>query len=86
MIVHIPSPLRSYTNKESSVEGSGSNLAEILHDLDKRFPGIRFRMIDEQDGIRRHIKLFVNNQEALDLKAAVTQKDVVHIICALSGG
>ena len=28
---------------------------EVLADLDRRHPGIRFRMIDEQNRIRRHI-------------------------------
>ncbi len=86
MIVHIPSPLRSYTKNEASVEASGSSLADIVQDLDRTYPGIKFRMIDEQDGIRQHIKLFVNKQEAYDLKAEVSEQDVVHIICALTGG
>ncbi len=86
MIVHIPSPLRSYTKNEASVEANGSSLAEIVQDLDRTYPGIKFRMIDEQDGIRQHIKLFVNKQEAFDLKAEVSEQDVVHIICALTGG
>ncbi len=33
-----------------------------------------------------HIKLFINEDEAHDLNSAVSEQDVVHIICALSGG
>lgn len=85
-IVKVASPLRSYTLGESSVSAEGASLAEVLADLDRRFPGIRFRMIDEQDRIRRHIRLFVNTREARDLKAEVRPGDEVHLICALSGG
>lgn len=86
MQVRIPSPLRSYTKNANTVEAKGADLKEILSHLDLNYPGIRFRMIDEQGGIREHIKLFVNEDEARDLNAAVSEKDVVHIICALSGG
>lgn len=86
MKVRIPSPLRSYTKKESIVDGAGTSLAEVLSNLDKDYPGIRFRMIDEQGRIRQHIKFFVNEDEAKNLNVAVSEQDTVHIICALSGG
>ena len=86
MKVRIPSPLRSYTKKESIVEGSGSSLADVPLNLEKNYPGIRFRMIDEQGGIRQHIKFFINHDEAGDLQVPVAETDTVHIICALSGG
>jgi molybdopterin synthase sulfur carrier subunit len=84
--VRIASPLRSYTSGAASVAADGDSLAEVLADLDRRYPGIRFRMIDEQDGIRRHIRLFVNTDEVSSLSAAVRSSDTVHVICALSGG
>ncbi len=85
MRVLIPSPLRSYT-KEREVEASGTTLAELVADLDRRHPGLRFRMIDEQDCLRPHIRLFVNGEQARDLKTALTPSDVVQIAQALSGG
>ncbi|MGP8034717.1 MAG: MoaD/ThiS family protein [Steroidobacteraceae bacterium] len=84
--VRIASPLHSYTAGAATVAGSGNTLEEVLGDLERRFPGIRFRMIDEQDRIRPHLKLFVNADEARDLTAAVRGGDTVHVICALSGG
>ena len=84
--VKIPSPLRSYTSGESNVEAEGATVRAVLADLDRRFPGIRFRMIDEQDGIRRHIRLFVNAEEVKGLTQTVWPGDAVHLICALSGG
>jgi molybdopterin converting factor small subunit len=84
--VRIASPLHSYTAGASAVAALGSTLEEVLGDLERRFPGIRFRMIDEQNRIRPHLRLFVNTDEARDLGAAVRRGDTVHVICALSGG
>jgi len=84
--VFIPTPLRSYTGDRSEVEAAGATLAEVLADLDRRYPGIRFRMIDEQDAIRRHIRMWVNKDEARSLDVAVGERDEVIIFQALSGG
>jgi sulfur-carrier protein len=84
--VRIASPLRSYTAGAATVTARGSTLAEVLSSLEERCPGIRFRMIDEQDRIRTHMRLFVNSSEAQELTAEVADGDTVHIICALSGG
>jgi ThiS family. len=86
MLVRIPSPLRSYTKSQSQVDIKGESLGEVINKLDSEYPGIKFRMIDEQEGIRQHIKLFVNNDEVKTLKIDLKESDVVHIICALSGG
>ncbi len=67
MRVTIPSPLRSYTHGRAELIASGATFAELLDRLDADFPGIRFRMIDEQDRIRRHIRLFVNREPVVDL-------------------
>jgi molybdopterin synthase sulfur carrier subunit len=64
----------------------GATLAEVLAHLEQRCAGIRFRVIDEQDRIRPHIRLFVNTSEAHGLATAVRDGDTVHLICALSGG
>jgi molybdopterin synthase sulfur carrier subunit len=84
--VLIPSQLRDYTGGRAHVEARGATLADLLADLERRFPGIRFRMIDEQDAIRHHIKIFVNQELARDLGAALAANDEVTIVGALSGG
>jgi molybdopterin converting factor small subunit len=86
MKVYIPTPLRSYTKQRPEVETTGSTLEELLSDLDHRYPGFRFRIINEQDRIREHIKIFINQDQEMDLAAAVQAGDEIHIICALSGG
>ena len=86
MNVLIPTPLRSYTGERHEVQGEGGTLGELLADLDRRYPGIRFRMIDEQDGIRRHIRIFVNGEQVRALGARLGAADEVMIVQALSGG
>jgi molybdopterin converting factor small subunit len=84
--VHVPSPLRSYTGGASRVSAAGADLHALLADLEVHHRGLRFRMIDEQDRIRRHIRIFINTREALTLDAALLPADEVHLVCALSGG
>jgi molybdopterin synthase sulfur carrier subunit len=84
--VLIPTPLRSYTGERHEVQAAGGTLGELLDDLDRRYPGIRFRMIDEQDGIRRHIRIFVNGEQVRALGARLGAADEVMIVQALSGG
>ena len=86
MRVFIPTPLRSYTAGKGEIELTSSTLRELLSEMNVHYPGIRFRIIDEQDGIRQHIKLFVNAEQAHELDVKLSPRDQIHIICALSGG
>jgi molybdopterin converting factor small subunit len=83
--VLIPTPLLSYT-KEKEVDAVGGTLAEVLADLDRRYPGLRFRMIDEQDRMRAHIRFFVNGEQEMTLARRLLPEDSVQIVQALSGG
>jgi molybdopterin converting factor small subunit len=83
--VLIPSPLHSYTGG-SRVEADGKTLDALLADLERRYPGIRFRMVDEQDRIRRHMRVFVNCDQVFDLARALEPADEVVIVQALTGG
>ena len=86
MIVHIPSPLRSYTGEKARVEASGKTLHTLLKNLDKQFPGFLFRIIDEQGDIREHMRFFLGTKPEYDLNASLAGIAEVHIICAISGG
>jgi len=86
MNIFIPSPLRSYTREKSRVEARGDTLASLLENLNQKYPGIRFRIIDEQEQIRAHIKIFVNREQAQSLAIPLQKNDEVLILCALSGG
>ena len=61
MRVFIASPLYSYTGGRGAVESTGATVAEVLADLDRRFPGIRFRVVDEQDRVRQHMRIYVHD-------------------------
>ena len=86
MRVRIPDPLRSYTDQQKIVDAAGNTVAELLADLDGRYPGIRFRMVDEQNRIRKHMKVFVNDESVRDLDTEITDRDEITIMQALSGG
>ena len=86
MHVLIPGPLRSYTADASSVAAHGATLGALTVDLDRRYPGMRFRIIDEQGHIRPHIRFFVNGVQERSLAAPLAEVDEVMIVCALSGG
>jgi molybdopterin converting factor small subunit len=85
MKVLVPSPLRPYTG-EREVEAEGATLNEVLLHLDGRYPGFRFRMIDEQDRVRPHMRIFVNGEQTFDLAHPLRPADAVQIVQALSGG
>jgi molybdopterin converting factor small subunit len=85
MKVLIPSPLLSYTNRQW-VDGDGATLAELLTDLDRQYPGLRFRVIDEQDRMRGHMRFFVNGEQTFDLNHPLRPTDAVQLVQALSGG
>ncbi len=85
--VYIPGPLRGCTKGAGGVSfelGEGATMRELLAEMDLRFPGIRFRMIDEADRIREHIRLFVEGEQVTSLDAPIVKE--VQIICAISGG
>ena len=86
MRVIIPSPLFSYTGGQREIDASGACLADILQALDARYPGLRHRIVDEQDRIRAHIRFFVNGEGVSSLQHALEARDELVIVAALSGG
>ena len=71
MKVRIPSPLRSYTDQRAWVDGEGTTVDELLRDLDRCYPGMRFRIVDEQGRLRTHMKVWVNADSVRDLSTAI---------------
>lgn len=85
MRVLIPSALQSYTAGKIEADAKGKTVDELLLDLDRQYPGMRFRIVDEQDTIRPHMRVYVNGEAAV-LETAVSPRDEVAILMALSGG
>lgn len=78
--------LHAYTGGQAVVPARGATVGEALADLDARYPGIRFRVVDEQERMRRHMRCFVNDDDVRDVETAVKEGDVIFIVGALSGG
>ena len=86
--VRIPTILRSYTDGAKKVEATGSTLAEVLHDLDARHPGIRARLVDEK-GLRRFVNVYLNDEDVRfigGLDSAIKDGDDVTVLPAVAGG
>lgn len=84
--VFVPPQLQSYCAGATHVEAAGATVDLVLRDLDRRFPGLRFRVIDEQDRIRRHMRIFVGGEAVRGVDARVGDGGELLIFGALSGG
>jgi molybdopterin converting factor small subunit len=84
--VLIPSQLTSYTDGATRVQAAGASVAGVLDDLDARFPGLKFRVVDEQDRIRRHMRVFIGREETRSVATAIRDGQELLIFGALSGG
>ncbi len=85
MKVLIPGALRSYT-RQSQVEAVGSTLDDLFEDLGRRYPGLRFRVVNEQNRLRPNMRIFVNGIGVRELQHALQPDDFVALVLALSGG
>jgi len=89
MIVHVGSVLYEYTGGRADVEvptGRGATVGKVLDALDQRYPGLRFRVIDEQGRLRPHMRLYLGGEPVSDLARAIGARDELHVLGALSGG
>ena len=87
--VRIPTPLQRLTSGQGEVQCEGSNVGELLKDLEKRYPGIQERICDEQGKLRRFVNIFVNEEDIRFLQGdqtAIKDGDDVSIIPAIAGG
>lgn len=87
--IRIPTPLRKLTKEQELVQANGSNVAELIEDLDKSYPGLKERICDESGNVRRFVNIFVNDEDIrfLDDKATtVKEGDEISIVPAIAGG
>jgi molybdopterin synthase sulfur carrier subunit len=86
--VRIPTILRTYTNGEKSVEASGATLSELIEDLEANHPGLKDRLI-ENDDLRRFVNLYVNDEDVRftgGLGTELKDGDQVVVLPAVAGG
>lgn len=86
MRVHLSTHFHAYAGSKGPVFASGSTVGDVFRDLDRQFPGLRFRAIDEQGRVRQHVKVYVNLSSIDDLSTPVAASDELHVLGALSGG
>ena len=88
--VTLPSQLDDYTGAQRhlvlSLPVNTLTLAGVLDALESKFPGLRFRVVDEHQRIRRHIAMFVGETLVHDLTVPVPDGGRIQIVGALSGG
>lgn len=85
MKVLIPGALRSYT-RQAEVDADGDTLDALFTGLDRRYPGLRFRVVNEQGLLRPNMRVFVNGTGVRELGHALRRDDFVAVVLALSGG
>jgi molybdopterin synthase sulfur carrier subunit len=87
--VRIATPLRKLTQNKEIVDAEGSTIREVLDDLENSYPGLKERICDEQDNIRRFVNVFVNDEDIRFLQESETplkSGDEVSIVPAIAGG
>lgn len=87
--VRIPAPLQKLTQNKQEVEANAANIKELIADLEKQFPGIKARILDEDGKIRRFINFYVNDEDIRFLKqdeTSLADGNEVSIIPAIAGG
>ncbi len=88
-LVRIPTPLRALTKGSAEVQAKGDSVAAIVEDLERQFPGLRERLVDEGGELRRFINIYVNEEDIRFLdgkKTALKASDQVSIVPAIAGG
>ena len=89
VVVRIPTPLRRITSGASEVVAKGKDVAELIEDLERQFPGLRERLVEESGELRRFINVYVNQEDVRFLSGAETalkDGDEVSIVPAIAGG
>jgi molybdopterin converting factor small subunit len=87
--VRIPTSLRSFTRNQDEVSVSGATVGEVLQGLDKRFPGLGPRLLDDKGAVRRYVNVFLNDEDIRFLQGLDTPvqgSDRMTLIPAMAGG
>ena len=89
VLVRIPTPLRSLTKGTAQVEARGGTVIDVIADLERQYPGLHDRLVDEAGEIRRFVNVYVNKEDVRFLdgdKTALKDGDEMAIVPAMAGG
>lgn len=87
--VRIPTPLRTFTQNQEEVAAAGNTVRDVVKDLERQFPGLGARILDEKGAVRRYVNIFHNDEDIRflkDLGTEVADADRITIIPAIAGG
>jgi sulfur-carrier protein len=89
VVVRIPTPLRAITKGAAEVKAEAQTVGDAIQDLERQFPGMRERILEEGGQIRRFINIYVNQEDIRFLQGdqtALKPGDEVSIVPAIAGG
>jgi adenylyltransferase/sulfurtransferase len=87
--IHIPTPLRPFTDKKESVEVSGATVGELLADLTKRHDGLRKHLYADDGRLRNFVNVYLNDEDIRYLQkeqTPVKPGDSLSIVPSVAGG
>ncbi|HET9706636.1 MAG TPA: molybdopterin-synthase adenylyltransferase MoeB [Vicinamibacterales bacterium] len=87
--VHIPTPLRPFTDKLDTVEIEGANIGELLQNLTTRYGGLKQHLYAADGKLRSFVNIYVNDDDIRYLQKDQTplkKGDTVSIIPSVAGG
>ena len=87
--VRIPTPLRAVTKGIAEVQAKGETVDDVIVDLERQYPGLRERLVDETGELRRFVNIYVNQEDIRFMQNRETvlkDGDEVAIVPAIAGG
>src|ERR671936_7976 len=87
--IHIPTPLRPFTDKNESVEVNGATVGELLADLTKKYEGLRKHLYADDGRLRNFVNVYLNDEDIRYLqkeKTPVKPGDSLSIVPSVAGG
>lgn len=87
--VRIPTPLRKLTNGSDEVSAAGTNIAEVIEDLEKNYPGLKERICENDGKLRRFVNIYLNDEDIRfkkNMETELKENDEISIIPAIAGG
>ncbi len=89
IVVRIPSSLQQLTAGQKEVQVGGRTVAAVIAELDQDYPGIKDRLLDDTEQLRRFVNIYLNEEDVrfLDgLATRVPENSEISIIPAVAGG
>lgn len=86
VVVRLPAILVDlFPGSQRRVEMDAASVAEMMEELERRWPGMRDRLCDSRPAIRRHINVFVGGERAT-LDTPLPAGSEIFVLTAISGG